>query len=97
MTTFAKELQIKKIITQLLILCGILIAAYMLFVNQAIMATAARQRAEANINELKGSVSELEFGYIALRNKITPDSARQLGFVQSSNEQFGKRSVSINR
>lgn len=59
-----------------------LVFCYLSLVGMTVSNTLDRQRTEKQINELQGTVSELEFSYISINSSMTLDKAKSLGFVE---------------
>jgi hypothetical protein len=55
---------------------------YIYAVNATAHHLAVRQNLESEVSEMSSEISRLEFEAIALRNDVTIDTARQLGFTE---------------
>ena len=60
---------------------GLLVASYLILIGTTVYNTLQRQRAEKQIAQVTGELSEMEFSYLNLKAKVNPELARSLGFV----------------
>ncbi len=67
--------------------------SYVYFVNQTILNIVARENLEADIVVMNSEISELEFEYIAQKNKITLNYAYSLGYEDADNVKFASRKL----
>jgi hypothetical protein len=63
-------------------------ASYFYLVNKTIMNVVAREKTERTIAQLSGTIGELEFKYITLKNGVTLDLAHAKGFQDASPTKF---------
>ena len=71
----------------------IFLAIYVYCVNQTVFNIIKRQRFEIQISELSSKIGVLESQYISLKNAVTIDLARTLGFKDSSSEFVSRKSL----
>ncbi len=64
----------------------LLIGLYVYFVTAIVWDAANREKVLSQANELTSDVSTLETQYVNLSGKITLNSARVLGFVETGNQ-----------
>ncbi len=62
--------------------------SYFYLVNKTIMNIVTREKAQKSIAALSGTIGELEFKYIGLKNSVTLDLAHSKGFQDASPTQF---------
>lgn len=62
-----------------------MIAAYIVFVNKAVLNAVAKEKIETQIASLNSDLSEKEFEYINGKGEVTMELASRLGFVSASN------------
>jgi hypothetical protein len=76
--------------------------SYGVLVNSTIMNAVAKQQMEKDMITLNSEVNAMEFEYINMKNSITMDFAKSLGFVSVSGEHIAvitptKSTLSINQ
>jgi len=67
--------------------------SYVYFINQTILNIVARENLEGDIVALNSEISEMEFEYIAQKNKITLSYAYSVGFKDANNVKFASRKL----
>jgi hypothetical protein len=68
---------------------------YAYLINRTVMNVVARENTEREIAALSGTIGELEFEYITLRNAVTLELAHAKGFQDATPTQFISRAVTI--
>lgn len=71
----------------------IIFAVYVYLINKTVMNVVAREQTEQDIAQLSGTLGELEFKYITLKNIITLDLAYERGFQETSPKAFISRTT----
>jgi len=71
-----------------LALCAAIFAFYGYFLNSAIRNVIARQNVEGQMSAIRVSQSSLESNYVALKDSVTLDSAKTLGFAEANDTLF---------
>lgn len=61
---------------------------YVYLVNRTVMNVVARQRMEKEMVSISGTIGDLEFKYITLKNSVTLELAYQKGFQDASPSSF---------
>ncbi len=74
----------KAIFISLTALIVAMIAAYIIFVNKAVLNAVAKEKIETQIASLNSDLSEKEFQYITGKGGVTMELASRLGFVSAS-------------
>jgi hypothetical protein len=69
--------------------------AYIVLIGTTFYNTLERQRAEKEISNLTGELSEMEFSYLNLKARVNPEMARTLGFVDVDNVVVAKASANV--
>lgn len=64
---------------------------YVYFVGHTIESVVLRQRAEKSIGNLENSMVSLESNYLALKNTVTAELAREMGFTEVSATKYISR------
>lgn len=64
----------------------LLIGLYTYFVTAIVWDAASREKVLSQAGQLSSDVSTLEAQYVNLSGKVTLDSARELGFVETDNQ-----------
>ena len=84
-----KELHtVEKIFWYLVFFILLSVFSYFYFVNKIVYNVAERQKTETAITKLTSKISELEFKYISMRNKINPEYAYAIGFTDVKNQRY---------
>lgn len=78
----------KKILWSVLALLILTVGVYAYFVNGAIFNIVERQNVLRELSSLTSSVSELESDYSIVRNTLTQEHARTLGFDEPKKKVF---------
>ncbi len=78
----------------MIILATLSLFIYMFAVRATIKNTAIRQNLENEVAIISTQLGDLEFSYIALKNKISLDLAYERGFKNVSSAQYISRGVS---
>lgn len=74
---------------------SLLMCAYIVLIGTTFYNTLERQRAEKEISNLTGELSEMEFSYLNLKARVNPEMARTLGFVDVDNVVVAKASANV--
>jgi len=81
----------KNIVWALIFTVVVLFAFYGYLIKKTVLNVVERGRAEQALNTLGSKVGELEFQYIALKNKVNLDLAYTLGFKNVEKSAFISR------
>jgi len=96
------DLREKQIFWSLFSVFFVLLFVYGYLVNTTILNAVAKQNMQSEMISLNSNLNTLEFQYLNLKNKITIDYAKSLGFVAVSYDKFAQisssesKSLSIN-
>ena len=86
--TFLNKISSKALFFILSAVLLTIFAMYVYLVNKTIMNVVARESATQELSTLSGSLGELEFDYMALKNTVTLDLAYSEGFKDMSPTRF---------
>ncbi len=64
---------------------------YFYAINAIARNTALRENMQAHLSDAGSRIGALEFSYVALKNAVTYDKARELGFKEAANPVFVTR------
>ena len=79
-------------------LAGVLvfvIVVYFVSVNQVVHYVAERQVLKSELDSISARIADLEFNTITLKNNITTDTAKDLGFKFTAKTQYVSRTSSV--
>lgn len=83
----------RKIFWTLLVLTGLMMAAYLYFLSVSVYAVIGRRTAERDLDRLSAKISILESQYVSLDKRISLDLAHAQGFVDISVPRYISRSA----
>ena len=92
----AKILNIHKnkvIFLAMLLVSALSVVVYIYAVTRTVHNIVNRQSIETELSKLSTNISELEFQYIAIKNGVTIDFAKSLGFQLSNRTVFVTRAT----